>query len=279
MKIKLIPIGLTLVCFLFVVACEDEVSNLTIDSRTAVVEGFLFAGQALDSLKITQAFSYAREDTNLISLDGLNVIINDGRTEYLLNSIGNGFYENKDFFPQSGLSYFLSFEHNGRSINAETYIPEKRTASISQTSVKIEKIDFSNGFPVGGFTQLDPIEITWENPEGDYYYVVIENLEDDPEFVNDRLAEFDANGDVRRFLQITEPEITDFHLINPRRELIQYGTYQIIVFSVNPEYAALYQSSGTSSVTLTQPASNIKNGLGIFTGVNSDTLYLEVTKL
>ena len=109
-------------------------------------------------------------------------------------------------------------------------------------------------------------------------YVVIENIEDNPEFVNDLLAEFQANGNARRFFQITEPEISDFYAINALRDLTQFGTYRIIVYRVNPEYAALYETAGTSSISIASPPSNIENGLGIFTGVSSDTVYLEVIK-
>ena len=142
----------------------------------------------------------------------------------------------------------------------------------------MEKITNNGGFPGGGFTQIDPIEVSWDNPEGDYYYVLIENLETNPEYVNDFLADLEEDLG-QRFRRITEPSITDFHSINPRREITQYGTHRVIVFRVSPEYAALYQTSGTSSQSLTEPPSNIDNGLGIFTGVSSDTLYFEVKKI
>lgn len=67
--------------------------------------------------------------------------------------------------------------------------------------------------------------------------------------------------------------------MDTRRNLTQYGRHQVIVFRVNHEYAALYQSTGSSTLSLTQPPTNIQNGLGIFTGVSSDTLYFEVTKI
>jgi len=40
----------------------------------------------------------------------------------------------------------------------------------------------------------------------------------------------------------------------------------------------LYETAGTSSISIASPPSNIENGLGIFTGVSSDTVYLEVIK-
>ena len=129
-------------------------------------------------------------------------------------------------------------------------------------------------FPTGGFNIPDPVEVSWNNEDGDYYYVLIKNIETDPEYVNENIAQLDG-----QFLFITEPLITDFYAIRTRQELTQYGTYQIIVFRVNPEYAALYESSGSSTLSLEEPPSNIVNGLGIFTGVSSDTLYLEVNKI
>ena len=234
-------------------------------------------------MSITQSFSYARENTDLITLEDLEVEISDGTQTYPLFHNNAGIYQNMDFIPQSGKSYNLIFEHNGETISSETFVPAKREVAISSTSIELEKVEIGGGFPGGGGGfgggNDDAIEILWDNPTGDFYYVVVENIEENPEFVNDRLAQFQANGMARRFFQITEPEISDFHALNARRDLTQYGTYQIIVYRVNPEYAALYETSGSSSVTISQPPNNIENGLGIFTGISSDTVYLEVVKI
>lgn len=281
MKFSIFTLSIIISSFLLFTSCSEE-SNLTLDSQSAVVEGFLIAGKPIDSISITQSFSYARENTELLTLNDLEVSLKMEDASIPLQNIGNGIYQNLAFKPQTGLSYTLEFIHNGELVSAETYIPEKREVILSTSTVEMEKIEFTGGFPSGGFgalTQLDPIEITWDNPESDYYYVIIENIEENPEFVNDRLAEFEASGNNRRFFRITEPEVTDFHALNTRVDLTQFGTYRIIVFRVNPEYAALYESSGTSSLTITQPPSNVVNGLGIFTGVSSDTVYLEVIKI
>ena len=272
--IKLIILAL---CFS---ACNDDLNNLSSEAETPVVEGFLFAGQPLDSLKITQSYSYSREDTSLITLDNLQVSIKDESDQtYILTNIGNGIYQNLDFKPLNGSIYTLEFQHNQEKITATTFVPIQRNVNISTTEIELQKIEFSNGFPSGGFGEIpDPVEITWDNPEGDYYYVVVENLEDNPEYVNELVEQLEEDGSIPRFFQITEPEITDFHAINAR-QLTQYGNHRIIVYRVNPEYAALYESEGTSSVTIAQPPTNIENGLGIFTGVSSDTVYLEVEKL
>ena len=89
--------------------------------------------------------------------------------------------------------------------------------------------------------------------------------------MNDNLAQF---GGQLEF--ILEPQIVDFFDIRTLAHLTQFGTYQIIVFRVNLEYTALF---GSSTLSLEEPPTNILNGLGIFTGVSSDTLYLEVTDI
>ena len=267
-----------LVLLLIINACTEE-SSVIVDTKTAVVEAYLFAGQRVDAVRISQSYAYARENADLITLNELDVQISDGQETYDLDHSTEGIYQNPDFIPQSGATYVLTFDHNGKTVRSETYVPQKRTISISKASVRLEKITDINDLINSGFGgNQDAIEVVWDNSEGDYYYVVIENIEDNPEFVNDLLAEFQANGNARRFFQITEPEISDFYAINALRDLTQFGTYRIIVYRVNPEYAALYETSGTSSVSIATPPSNIENGLGIFTGVSSDTVYLEVIK-
>ena len=260
---------------LFCTACTDT-SGEFIETETAVVEGFLFAGHPVDSISITQSFSYIQEDSLPITLNDLALSITEQEQSFALFNIGNGIYQNLDFIPEHGKNYVLEFEHKGEVVRAETFLPEKTEIESSATEIELEKIvDFN----FGSLAEIEPIEVTWENEEGDYYYTVVENMEEDPEWVNDLLAEFTNNGEAIRFLQITEPEIADFHIIDPRRHLTQFGTYRIIVFRVNPEYAALYENAGTSSITIAQPPSNVENGLGIFTGVSSDTLFLEVKKI
>lgn len=266
------------IIFLFY-ACEKQTIE-DVESKTAVVEGYLYAGESIDSLKITQSFSYAQLDSNIITLNDLEVKISDSDNQYALTSIGNGIYQNAELIIENDKSYLLEFDWEGTIISAETYVPLKKEAQLSLTQVELPKVElgtFGGGSTAG---TTDPIEITWDNNEGDYYYIVIQNIENNPEYVNENVAAaIEASGDESRFILITEPTNSDFHAINTRRELTQYGTHQIIVFRVNPEYAALYESSGNSTLSLEQPPTNIENGLGIFTGVSSDTLYLEVKKI
>jgi len=52
----------------------------------------------------------------------------------------------------------------------------------------------------------------------------------------------------------------------------------LVLYHLNEEYAMLYATSGNSSTDLTSPSTNISNGFGIFTGMSTDTLFLQVYK-
>ena len=269
---KFFKIFFLLINSFLIVSCNQENIEQT-ETKTTIVEGYLYAGNTIDSLKVTQSYSYGQVEEEVITIDDLNITITDDNSQFELTSIGNGFYQNSNLVVEAGKTYELEFERDGETISAETYVPENNAISISTTEVELEQIQ-AGVFPIGGINIPDPVEVSWNNDDGDYYYVLIKNIETNPEYVNENIAQFGG-----QFLFITEPQISDFYAIRTRQELTQYGTYQIIVFRVNPEYAALYESSGNSTLSLEEPPSNIVNGLGIFTGVSSDTLYLEVTKI
>ena len=58
-----------------------------------------------------------------------------------------------------------------------------------------------------------------------------------------------------------------------------YGQHRIVLYHVLPDYASLYELSESTSQNITNPSTSITNGYGIFTGLNSDTLYLTVNEI
>ncbi len=118
----------------------------------------------------------------------------------------------------------------------------------------------------------DPVKITWDNPDGSYYLIVVENLETTLEPIRDfggkeppghRFKKSPTNSSSEEIREM------DFQY---------FGMHRIILNHVLPDYAALYKQSSTSSQNLTNPSTSITNGYGIFTGLNSDTLYLNIKK-
>lgn len=257
----------------FLTACEED-SILNNTSNSAIVEGFIYANNTIDSLRITKAINYSSSAEEQEVLDDLSVFIDDGTTTIPLTSIGGGYYQNSTFICQEGQNYELQFEYDGVDVRAETYVPNFKSVALSIDEISLYQITDITGMNLNA--DIDPIELSWDNSEGDYYYVVIENMEEEPEEIV-TLVPPDGR-EIRRFRFISEPDITSFYVVDARRELEQFGTHRAIVFRVNPEYASLYETTETSSQTITEPPSNITNGLGIFTGISSDTLFFEVNK-
>jgi hypothetical protein len=67
----------------------------------------------------------------------------------------------------------------------------------------------------------------------------------------------------------------DLYTINTR-SLEKYGRHRVKVYHVNQEYADLYENREQDSRSLTEPLTNIKNGLGIFTAFSYSEVYFDV---
>jgi len=255
-------------------SCEEEIGVSNLDTETLVVTAYLYANQPIDSIRVTKSFSLVQEPV-LQVVDGLSITINDGSQDILLESIGDGYYRNLDHIVKTDRTYKIEFEYDEKIISAETFINPEVDVRLSQTTVELERILYDGGFPNFSTTQ-EIVDITWSNSSSDYYFVIVENLEANQDYVNEIFKEIaDLEDRPEQFFR-SEPEIIDFYSINSMRELRLYGTYKIVVYRLNAEYAALYETIGSSTLSIQEPPSNINNGLGIFTGVTPHTLFLEV---
>lgn len=248
-------------------ACQ-KIQLQTADSNVAVVEAYITPGNQL-SLKVFRQLMFENGDTTITYLNDLDLKVSDGEQWFTLSNQDSGIYVNPAIQIEPGMLCSMAFDYNGEAISAETYIPGK-PEDFSSSASSIEAFTFSDG--VGGPPEMsDPIALSWLNPEEDYFLIVVENIEDNPSLINDLDDEDDRPQPVFRNTPIQSDSLD----INARM-FSYYGTHQIILFKLNPEYAALYEQLSSSSLDITAPPSNIVNGLGIFTGINSDTLYVEV---
>jgi hypothetical protein len=143
------------------------------------------------------------------------------------------------------------------------------------------KIDLSGGgFPGGGGGPFGgntddntPIEAFWENPFNENFFVAAVNVTPDPVEV----FTLPLGRERPRIRFVNQPVTSSSSFMNVQR-FGYFGTYNIILYRVGVEYVALYQSLGTTTQNLSTPPSNISNGLGIFTGVNADTIALQVVQ-
>jgi hypothetical protein len=258
-----------LICIVGFFACKKETIPALSDSP--IIESYLQRGQPL-IVKIKQQIPF--DSSQVFQSDNINnlsVKISERDIAHLLKPIGAGIYVDSTFIAQGGVVYNLSFSYNNKPIAASTFIPDKPlNFTLSVNSIKLTKKDSSSPRNSPTDTIPPPLEVAWRNIDATNYLLVIENLET-------------TLVPIRYFGNRTPPSnrfrkqpTTGSGIEIQSREFTYFGRHRIILYHVNADYATLYSNSSTSSLNLTNPSTEITNGYGIFTGINSDTLYLQV---
>ena len=238
---------------LFALGCTEEVSLLSSETETPVVEAYIFANESIDSIRVTKSISYSGDGV-LENIDNLEITISDGVEDIRLDPIGNGYYSKLDYIVEEDKTYTLEFDYEGRTIMGTTYVLPSKDISFSRSSLRLEKIEFNGPGQGGGpglLGQQEIVEVSWNNSENNYYFVDVKIIEDDPEYVNG-LFDFLEEQDIELPQQFfrSEPDIVDFYTLDTRRELQFFGTYEVIVFDQ-------LGNSDTSDVTLIAPKLSI----------------------
>jgi len=269
--------------FAFMVSCT-ETNDVVSAGEKPIVEAYLAPGHPV-SMKVFTEIPYADSSEGVSSpIDGLSIkITGSSGKAFVLKSMGSGVYSSaaNELIEQPPTKYKMEFEYKGRVVSAETEIPQKPTSfSISATEISRTQINLSSGgFPGGGggFGGNDntPIELSWSNPENVYHFIAVENTESTP--VQIIVPPTGSEFPTFRFRLTNEPVLGTHSNIQPQ-SLEYFGNHDVILYRINPDYSALYQSSGTTTQNLSTPPSSITNGLGVFTGINADTVKLLVKK-
>lgn len=252
-------------------ACQDNLTT-SVAPQKAVVEAYLSPNNTMDIL-VTKELPFSDTTTAVQPITNLTVQIQYDNKIITLKSGNNGHYTS-DVKVDSNKTYRLFFDYGGKTVEATTTIPAKPTG-FSESVYEIKIAQFTQGGGGGfGIPQPDPVKLVWNNPNNDFFLVVAHNTENYPEEINIRPA--GVNIPSRQFR--SRPQATSAYEIRPR-QFVYYGRHDMILYRINGEYASLHDDSGSNSLNLTAPYTNVKNGLGIFTGVSADTLKLLVSKL
>jgi hypothetical protein len=238
-----------------------------------IVEAYLIPGSPF-LVRVSRQVPFS-EDVEYSSdnIDSLTIEINYNDTLYSPEPISDGYYCDSSLTVIEGATYNLTFRFNLKDVRAYTYVPAKPVNfEQSENSIEIERMDSTLTPPSGGFSMPDPVSLTWDNDDLSYYLVVVENIEDTLDPIRDFGDEDPPENIFRK-----SPNTSTSEELRPN-DFQYYGTHRIVLFHVLADYAALYESISNSSQDLTNPSTSIENGYGIFTGMNSDTLFLEVTE-
>jgi len=270
--------NLVYVFYLFFIAASC--TKITPDQENKiVVEAFLFEGEKVDDIRLTKLLAYGGDDTIPQPINDAEIdIIWQGTSYRLENTNDSGYYNYPGIDLQviQGEIYELKVNYNDFDISALTICPPKpQNVSITKDTMKLVFISLIDSFLTGGnLTPPDPdsVIVSWPNPNGEYFYVIAENVDSVkeniyPDFVIGLLSFFFQSQPT------TESTYTFFD-----SDFTQYGKHEIRVYKVNQEYVDLYTSFNQDSRTQAEPLTNIINGLGVFTAVSYETVPLYVKK-
>lgn len=271
---KIIPV----LFLVFISSCED-VPDFDQGESEPVVEAFIYEGESVDDiyLKKTVPFNSGSDIEPEPINDAIITISNNGQ-DFVLSQVtnepGRYFYDGADLSINIGDSYQLAFEYEDRMISSITTIPNKPNDVLISTDL-IEIPEINSLQDLRGFRESfqKTIDVSWNNGDGSYFYLVIENIEDRPSSIDPT----DIFGDVGLNFEFTsEPTQEGLFQLRPMIHYSQYGRHKGTIYKVNKEYALLYETSAQDSRDLNEPYTNINNGLGIFSGFSSQEFYFYV---
>jgi len=262
-------------------SCEDENLN-NIAANQFVVEAFLYAGEPIDDIRIKSTFALSEvEDISVPINDADVTLIKNGQRFPLVPSGSDGFYNypGDDLQVETNNVFQLEVIHNGIAANAETVVPRPTAGlRISEDTLEVPPLPFADGreaiaATIREFVEGSSIEASWDNPEGELHFMVVEAVKDtlDPIFIS-QVVEL-----LSRFRFVSEP--TDGGRLSFLGGSVEsFGTYSVRVYRINREYAALYENRNQDSRDLNEPPSNVQNALGVFSAFNSQEVFFEVAR-
>lgn len=271
---------LPLIGLLFFSCGEENLNNIA--ANQFVIEAFIYAGEPIADIRIKSTFPLSQEeDTSAPINDATVTLIKNGQRYALVPSGSEGLYNypGNDVTVQTNDVFQLEVEHNGITATAETRVPTPTVGlSLSQDSLKVPQLPFSEGREaiveaIGNFLRTSRIEATWDNPNEDFYFMVVESVSAtiDPIFPAQVIEALE------RFRFVSEPTDSE-SLAFLGGTLVSFGTYSVKVYHINQEYAALYENREQDSRDLNEPPSNVQNALGVFSAFNSQEAFFEVAK-
>lgn len=260
-----------LISLLGLVACESEDPLAQSGFSKPVVEAFISAEADTIRVYISKMIPYLREEEDTVAkpITGLEVFLVKQDERFLLTEQAGEtgiYYTLRDAIDlEEGDSLSFESEVDNLPLSASTWIPPK------PESVKISDnvMYYEVGTP-GSMLNAPSLIVSWDNPTDGFYYISMKNIEANPEPVNEMVAD----APVRSQAPPSQADQFEIRL----RNVMYFGRYRVILYHVNQEFANLFDNPSMNSVNISEPPTNIENGLGIFTAYSADTVFFEVRK-
>ena len=245
-------------------ACTDS-DPMGPDADILVVRAFLFAGEPVADIRVTTTVPLVSEDTLGTPVSDAAVWLErDGiRFDLIATPGAEGAYHypGSDLVIAEGEVFELGISRGSEGLSATTVVPFAPEGFAVSSDV-LEVVDLTAGFRGPGGFAFGGLIVRWINPERDLFFVVVDNLETDPE----QIPAPEFIREARRF--VSAPTPADSTTIS-QLSLTHLGEHRILLYHVNQEYADLYEGRVQDSRDLNEPPSNIRGGLGVFSAFAS----------
>lgn len=257
-------------------ACDGDTSFNPPDPDSFVVQAFLFTDEPVVGITVTGVLAIDADSTAVpdpIS-DADLVLYRNGAPFPLVPTDtlpGSYHYDGDDLPVRVGDEFRLEARWRDQFATATTVVPDPPVGlGLSTDAIEAPTFDGGGGFGGGGGFAIESVVARWDNAASQLYFVVIDNLEADPEILptTEIFSRF-----APRLIQ--QPTAADSSLVNPF-VLTHFGEHRLKLYRVNDEYADLYEGLEQDSRDLNEPPSNIDGALGVFSAFAADSAFFRV---
>jgi hypothetical protein len=251
---------LFLILMIAVSSCKKD-NSATVADRPVVI-GYLLAGHPL-TVKVYQQKAFSDTAAYGPLIGGLQLQLSNGEQTVSLTETNAGNYTYADSaFLQSGKTYTLQFTYTNIAVSATTTIPAQ---TAGYTASRTEFARLTDATP--DEEAATAVRFTWNNPDSAYHVLVFKN---DNAYT---YASSSGNLPSNFTIDVKKAEVYDVTY----RQFRYSGLYSAILFTINKEYSdILTTNTNMSSQQINNPPGNIQNGYGIFTGMQADTIRLNI---
>lgn len=259
---------------LFINGCTEE-NPLISTEELVVVWAFIYAEQPVTDIRLTSTLTLDTDSSAAPSINDAKVILIKNGQEYQCDpspgDSGYYHYSGSDLTITAGDEFAIEIEHRDQFLSSQTVVPDT-PVGVSISSSVMEVPNFSDRGSMRAWRSSEDADIvlTWENDDDSWYYVAMQNIDDNPVPIDSWFAE--------RMKDFVFPPVNG-NTFSIRLPLITHlGLHRITVYKVNQEYLDLYESRNQDSRDLNEPLTNIENGLGVFSAFNSASITLNVVQ-
>lgn len=271
------------ISYFLLFSCQTSMDvNINKNSKL-VVEAYLKVGKPVDLLISTSA-NLSGINKNNIEYLNLNVIFENDSMELFyqdFSSFGSKYAIDDSLFktPEEGTIKFLG-EYQGQLITSITTIPQK-------TEINYFNVDFNRG--INGIINIESIDIYADFPKmNSLYFIELEAQQviiyNDQVFnQNVLLVQAYSTNQTSGLIAINSfKNFNHGYSSTPFKEKFVLNLYTLNEFHQQFYKAIQSQSSDSDGLgtifgnSVTEIPSNIENGYGIFTAMNTDTMSMEI---